>query len=499
MLSGTAGRPNGLSLKRLCALLVGVSIGLGAGTAWAAPQEYLLRISRPSHLDGVCQTHGLSVVRTIGWLGLYVVTGPAGASPDALEAQVRATRYVKTFERNHVFTNGEPAAAHSDLKQTTAVLEQALSIDRTAIDFYGAPAWTGYVRQGALDVLDVAETHAAGLRGQGVTVAVIDSGVDDRHPLLAGALLDEGYDFTRGTLGASEWTDLDQSTAFILDNRTCQPVAVESVEGETVQSTAFILDSACQPGILQQSTAFILDSDTVTALGSVPPIPPAFGHGTMVAGLIHRVAPEAKILPLKAFGADGTGRSSDIAQAIYYAVYRGAKVINMSFTLPMVSQEVLWATAYAASQRVVLVASAGNNGLEMRAWPAEHKHVVGVGSTTLDDRRASFSNQGYNTVKVVAPGVDLVTTYPGGRYAAVSGTSFSAALVSGTAALMSNAAPLLEWGAAREVCYEAPLEDSFGFVRGSSNKYPLRIEVPTAAEYAARFQRNKTQSLNYVK
>jgi subtilisin family serine protease len=480
-------------MKRPVAFLVGLCLWL-AGTASAAPQEYLLRVSRWSSIDRVSATHGLKVVRRIGRLGVYVVAGPRQPDPD-LEARIRADRRVRTFERDHLFVSGETAAAHPDLKQTTAVLEQALAVDRTAVDFYGAPAWSGYVHQDAVKVLDLETEHAAGRTGRGIVVAVIDSGIDERHPLLEGAILDGGYDFTRDSADPSEWKDLDQSTAFILDNDPCRPVSVEPVEGQTVQSTAFILDGACRPGILQQSTAFILDDDSLTALGNVPPVPAAFGHGTMVAGLIHRVAPDAKILPLKAFSSDGTGRSSDIARAIYYAVDRGAQVINMSFTLPVVSEEVLWATAYAALRRVVLVGSAGNEGREMRAWPAEHKHVVGVGATTLDDRRAPFSNQGYETVKVVAPGVDLVTTYPGGHYAAVSGTSFSAALVSGTAALMYDAAPLLEWGAARDVCDKAPLDDSYGFVRGSRG-YPMRIRVPTAAEYAVFFQRERTKPLN---
>lgn len=483
-------------MKRPVAFLVGLSLWL-AGTASAAPQEYLLRVSRRSSIDRVCETYGLEVVRRIGRLGLYVVALPREPAPD-LEARVRADHRVRTFERDHVFTSGETAAAHPDLKQTTAVLEQALAVDRTAVDFHGAPAWSGYVHQGAVKVLDLESEHAAGRTGRGIVVAVIDTGIDERHPLLRGAILDGGYDFTRDSADPSEWKDLDQSTAFILDSDRCRAGTVEPVEGQTVQSTAFILDGTCRPGILQQSTAFILDDDSLTALGTVPPVPAAFGHGTMVAGLVHRVAPHAKILPLKAFSADGTGRSSDIARAIYYAVERGANVINMSFTLAVVSEEVLWATAYAALNRVVLVGSAGNEGREMRAWPAEHKHVVGVGATTLDDRRAPFSNQGYDTVELAAPGVDLVTTYPGGHYAAVSGTSFSAALVSGAAALMYDAAPLLEWGAAREVCSQAPLDDIFGFVRGSEG-YPMRIRVPTATDYAVVFQREKTQPLNNPK
>src|SRR5688572_27080554 len=303
-------------MKRPVAFLVCLSLWL-AGTASAAPREYLLRVAPWTSIKRVSATHGLKVVRRVGRLGLYVVAGPPQAAP-GLVACVRADHRVWTFERDHVFTTGETAAAHPDLKQTTAVLEQALAVDRTAVDFHGVPAWSGYVHQDAVKVLDLESEHAAGRTGRGIVVAVIDTGIDERHPLLQGAILEGGYDFTRDTADPSEWKDLDQSTAFILDNDRCRPVTVEP-EGETVQSTAFILDGACHPGVLQQSTAFILDDDTITALGTVPPLPAAFGHGTMVAGLVHRVAPDAKILPLKAFSSDGTGRSSDIARAIYYA------------------------------------------------------------------------------------------------------------------------------------------------------------------------------------
>ena len=149
------------------------------------------------------------------------------------------------------------------------------------------------------------------------------------------------------------------------------------------------------------------------------------------------MAPRARILPLKAFSSDGTGRSADIAQAIYYAVLNGARVLNLSFTFESESQEVRYATAFAAQQGCIVVAAAGNDGLVVQRWPAQHDWVVGVGATTLWDTRAPFSNQGYGTFKVGAPGVDLVTTFPGGYYAAVSGTSFSTPLVSGAVVLMA--------------------------------------------------------------
>src|SRR5262252_2638771 len=76
---------------------------------------------------------------------------------------------------------------------------------------------------------------------------------------------------------------------------------------------------------VQQSTVAMLEGGT--------PLPSHFGHGTMVAGLIHVVAPTAKIMPLKSFNADGTGSISNISAAIYYAADNGAKIINMSFEL----------------------------------------------------------------------------------------------------------------------------------------------------------------------
>jgi subtilisin family serine protease len=218
-----------------------------------------------------------------------------------------------------------------------------------------------------------------------------------------------------------------------------------------------------------------------------------------VAGLIHAVAPRAKILPVKAFSADGTGRSSDIAQAIYWAVLNGARILNLSFTFTSVSQEVMYATAYAALSGRIVVAAAGNEGLVVRRWPAEHKWVVGVGATTLWDTRAPFSNQGYDTFKIGAPGVNLVTTYPGGYYAAVSGTSFSAPLVSGAAALMGIAAPLLEWGATADVVNKGTYAQISDIVKNADSQYPQRLIVPPAVALAPLLQRDTVKQINNIR
>jgi subtilisin family serine protease len=483
-------------MKRIVTSVLGVWLAVIAATATAQERiEYLLRVNKPTNLERVCKTYQLTRVRSIGRLRLTVVAGPVGVTPEDLVARVLADRNVRTFELDHIALTGESAAAHPDLTQTTETLDQALAVDRTLVGFYNDLVWSGYANQPAVGVTAVDTAHALKQQGRGVIVAIIDTGIDLRHPHLSRRLLDAGYDFTANREGASEG-ELVQSTAAILDGDTCD-------EAEVVQSTATILDArlrqSCAPAILNQSTAAILDSDTIQALAGEPPLPAAYGHGTMVAGLVHLVAPRAKILPLKAFKADGSGRSSDIAQAIYYAVFRGAQVINMSFTFAQRSHEVMWATAYAALRGVVLVGSAGNHGLEMRAWPAEHKWVVGVGSTNLNDIRSSFSNHGYDVFKVGAPGENLITTYPGGRYAAVSGTSFSAALVSGAVALMKQAAPLLSWGTTDDVVVQAPFADITGVARDSSNRYPKRMVVPPAVALAPELQKDDVRQINMVK
>jgi subtilisin family serine protease len=175
----------------------------------------------------------------------------------------------------------------------------------------------------------------------------------------------------------------------------------------------------------------------------------------MVAGLVRLVAPTAQIMPLTAFTADGAGDLFDVVRAIYYAVDHGANVINMSFSLQDWSAELVRAVNYANEHDVVCVASAGNSGEETLVFPSAFRHVIGVGSSNNLDRRSAFSNYGNGLVRLSAPGEELITSFPGGRYAAVSGTSFSAALVSGGAALLEQLVPGIEPNNAEEALSRA--------------------------------------------
>jgi thermitase len=236
-------------------------------------------------------------------------------------------------------------------------------------------------------------------------VAVIDTGVDPTHPTLA-PLLTQGYDFTRNVEGGSERADVDQATTAVLDG-------IQSVN----PATAAVLD---------QATTAVLDDGGHSH----------FGHGTMVAGLVHLAAPAASIMPLKAFDAAGQRYTSDIIRALVFATRRGAKVVNMSFSRPTPSAELKRALDYATSHGLILVASAGNDGQSTLMYPAAYANVMGVASTSNDDVRSSFSNYGEDLVWVAAPGEGVLTTYPWGSFAAAWGTSFSTPLVAGAAALL---------------------------------------------------------------
>ncbi len=304
------------------------------------------------------------------------------------------------------------------------------------VNYFGNTARQGYVQQPAALLIRVPNAQAIYGTGSGI-VADIDTGVDASHPLLANVFV-PGYDFLTGMAGIpSEMSDLNQSTVALLDGISPAPVPTSDATFVLNQSTVALLD---------QSTVALLDQSTVALLDSQA-LPMAFGHGTMVAGLIHLVAPGAQIMPLRVFHSDGTGQLSDIVNAIYFAVNNGANVINMSFSSLDNSPALMGAIRYARSNNVICVAAAGNNGLPIIVYPAATKWAIGVGSTDAADLRSSFSNYGYPTADIGAPGEALITSYPLGQYAGVWGTSFSSALVSGAMALgTAMDSPFGYWG-----------------------------------------------------
>lgn len=168
-------------------------------------------------------------------------------------------------------------------------------------------------------------------------------------------------------------------------------------------------------------------------------------HGTAVASVIAAkkdnyysiagIHPAVTILPLKACGADGICSSEDVAMAIRYAVNQKAKVINLSLGFAQSSRLIDEQLKYAHDHGVTIVAAAGNSGETKIDYPANVSYVIAVGATNKSDELAWFSNIG-RQLDIVAPGdgVPALTAYGGTAF--LSGTSLSAAHVSGAAALI---------------------------------------------------------------
>nr|WP_249141748.1 S8 family serine peptidase [Bradyrhizobium diazoefficiens] len=182
-------------------------------------------------------------------------------------------------------------------------------------------------------------------------------------------------------------------------------------------------------------------ADNFDALGSTegPHV-----HGTGIAGAIVAhgrlmgSAPEARIIAIRAFGGTTGGAASNsyvILRSLNYAAEHGAQIVNMSFAGPK-DAVIERAIAATAARGLVLVAAAGNAGAKSPPlYPAANPNVIAVSATDQQDKLFSASNRG-NHIALAAPGVDIFLPAPDGKYQMTSGTSFSAAYVSGVAALL---------------------------------------------------------------
>ncbi|GAA2517160.1 type VII secretion-associated serine protease mycosin [Streptomyces gobitricini] len=232
--------------------------------------------------------------------------------------------------------------------------------------------------------------------GKGVRVAVIDTGVDVKHPQLAKAVdTGSGVNLLPKDLKDDNGNEIERGKE----------------DGTT---------------------------DTV-------------GHGTKVAGIIAArpakgtgfvgLAPDATIIPIQQNDAEGHGTAETLASAIRHAIDEEADVINISQDTAKAVEpapELKEAVNDALAEEIVVVASAGNDGLGgnvKRTYPASYDGVLAVASSDRNNERAPFSQSG-DFVGIAAPGVDMVSTVPGGGHCADNGTSFSAPYVAGLAALI---------------------------------------------------------------
>jgi subtilisin family serine protease len=413
------------TIPGLVLFLAGVLVSASPANA---TQRFIVRTTSLPLLQKGCLLNLCNVVQTLdGGLGqVFLVEFPGNQAANLLLNILRVVPGVLNAEIDvlqnlavgGVPMNGVPAGLN----------------ERTPTPFYGSMVWSGYAFQPASTTIRLADARAWFHVTGAATVADIDTGVDPNHPALVSSLL-PGYDFTRNQPGGSEMTDVPYAP-----ESDCSQCPVANINKTKMASAT-------------PSTGAVLDS----------PTDDGFGHGTMVLGIVHLVAPTARLLPLKAFRSDGTGYTSDIIRAIYYAVQNHANVINMSFDFMNASKEFADAIAYAGQNGVVCVASAGNDGAQEVVYPAALKGVMGVASVNDSGGRSTFSNYGTQVVWVAAPGENIITTFPYGSYAAGSGTSFSAPLVSGTVALILNVQQqTTPAGAAADVAHAQPLAPNLG-------------------------------------
>lgn len=267
-----------------------------------------------------------------------------------------------------------------------------------------------YASQWAGPKMNLPVAHSIA-RGAGVTVAVLDTGIDPNHAAFAGRLA-SGYDFVNMDNNPSEEGNADQHLAY--------------------------------------------------------------GHGTHVAGLVALAAPDAKIMPIRVLDPDGVGNIWVLAEALAFAVNPdgnlstddGAQVINLSLSTlrpTNLLEEIITDITCADDddddgnddgdclafngRGAVVVAAAGNRALDIPEYPAAEavNGVLAVTASSESDTLASFSNYG-SWVHVTAPGERIISTIPGNQYAVWSGTSMAAPLVAGAAALVRAIQPT--WDAA---------------------------------------------------
>ena len=187
------------------------------------------------------------------------------------------------------------------------------------------------------------------------------------------------------------------------------------------------------------------------------------GHGTHCAGITAAVTnngigvagtcPGASVLPVKVLNASGSGSNEDITSGIYYAANQGVQIISMSLGGGGKAQAMQDACTYAYNKGCTIFASAGNNGDSSISYPAGYDHVIGIGATTNQDKKADFSQ--YNAyVDLSAPGKDIyatLPTYPVGanaegyelNYDYLSGTSMACPMAAGVGALVKSHEPSL--------------------------------------------------------
>ncbi|MEM1276635.1 MAG: S8 family serine peptidase [Pseudomonadota bacterium] len=368
----------------------------------------------PASVEALKAEIGAETLGRTAVIGIERLKLPEGSDLDAILRSLNASPLVEMTDLNYQIERLSTTPFVPN--DPTYEIQWGLEND-TTFDNFGSDGLRQYLESRATFDADVDAMGAwQHTTGEGVVVAVIDTGVELTHPDL-----DDNLWVNTGEI-AGNGID-DDGNGYIDD-----------VHGYDFGGAKF--------SVVGDKDSDPTDTD---------------GHGTHVAGIIAAeggngiggsgVAPDAQIMALRV-GADDSPYLSGFAilEAIEYATANGARVSNNSYgPLGSFYRSVIEA---AGDKGHIFVYSAGNNGQDQDAlspWSTIYDldNVIAVAASTLDDSLASFSNYGDQTVDLAAPGDWIASTYLNGGYAFLSGTSMAAPFVSGAVALALSIDPTL--------------------------------------------------------
>ena len=209
------------------------------------------------------------------------------------------------------------------------------------------------------------------------------------------------------------------------------PKAWEKTKGKGVKIA--VIDTGVDTSHPDLNVKFEFD-----AIERVKRVNDTYGHGTHVAGLLTGrytgVAPESELYIIKVLDEKGNGTVANVMDGITHAINLGVDILSISLGtphgIPLILEQRL-VDAYSAG--ITIVSAVGNNGDNEPLYPAKMKEVIGVGGYDKNINMTDFTNKGYD---VLAPSVDILSTFKDGKYARTTGTSFASPLVAGGIALL---------------------------------------------------------------
>ena len=419
-----------------------------AATNW---KQMIVRCA-PEDLDQIRNSVGAAVLDALP--GYFLITVPSTVDATTIEA-IHGQGQIEASDDSTVAFPRKGATTSSATSSTPTTSLPPLG---SLTDWYGTPARQGYTTQAVVSKIKLLDAFQD-TTGSGARVALIDTGVDLGHPTLQGVFDGGksyvGYNSIPSFLNDTALPQLSQSASDFLQQSASDFLQQSASDFLQQSASDFLQQSASDflqqsaSDFLQQSASdflqasksgvFVSQGQSNTLAGTT--LPAFISHGTMMAGLIHLVAPHARIVPFAAFHADGAADEWNIIRAIYDAISAHVDVINMSFETGTADKLMQDAIQDAISHGIVVSASAGNDGADILTYPGSFPGVVRVAAVRDDnDQKADFSNFGFD-IGVSATGTRLISTWPGGHWGLVSGTSPAAAVVSGELALLASQKP----------------------------------------------------------